>query len=114
MKLFSMLCGALSANPLMNYMVADELGLDTTEKMVFLMQDNFFGGNTYQQEPMNALLPLLLLKDDDTTTQTQTETDKDNSKLMMLMLMQNPSCKYFSNSKYFPVLEHYLSLYGPS
>lgn len=93
-----MLCGALSANPLMNYMVADQLGFDKTEKMVFLMQDNMFGGNTYQQEPMNALLPLLLLKDDKTTTAAQPAqaqaTKKDNSKLMMLMLMQNPSCKY--------------------
>ena len=95
MKLFSMLCGALSANPLMNYMIADEIGLDSTEKMVFLMQDNFFGGNAYQQEPMNALLPLLLLKDDnDAAADATADTKDDNSKLMMLMLMQNPSCKY--------------------
>ena len=94
MKLFSMLCGALSANPLMNYMIADEIGLDSTEKMVFLMQDNFFGGNTYQQEPMNALLPLLLLKDDKDAADPAADAKDDNSKLMMLMLMQNPSCKY--------------------
>ena len=68
MKLFSLLFGAIFANPMMNMLLMDKLigedgDSDSLVKMM-LLSPGLLGGNQAQMEQMNPMLPLLLMNSD--------------------------------------------------
>ena len=69
MKLFSLFCGLISANPMMNFFLMNEVlgGDDSSDTkssddnllMMMMMSPGLLGGNQVQADQMNSLLPLI-------------------------------------------------------
>ena len=87
MKLFSLLFGMIFANPMMNFLLMDQLSnSDDSDSgdsllMMMMMSPGLLGGNQAQAEQMNPLLPLMLMD----------ESGDDNTMMLMMMMMQNPN-----------------------
>ena len=93
MKLFSLFFGFIfsaSANPMMNYLLMNEVfdSEDSSDDssssnedllMMMMMSPGLLGGNQVQADQMNSLLPLMLMDD----------SSDDNSMMLMMMMMQN-------------------------
>ena len=68
MKLFSLLFGAIFANPMMNMLMMDKLmgedGDSNDFMKMMLLSPGLLGGNQAQMDQMNPMLPLLLMDSD--------------------------------------------------
>ena len=68
MKLFSLLFGAIFANPMMNMLMLDKFMGDDSDSgdlmTMMLLSPGLLGGNQAQMEQMNPMLPLLLMDSD--------------------------------------------------
>jgi len=85
MKLFQFFFAFVAANPMLNFLIADQVldgEGDENDSLLKLMllSPGLLGGNPVQAEQMNPILPLLLLDDG---------VDNDNTKALMMMMMMN-------------------------
>ena len=75
MKLFSLLFGAIMANPMMNFLLMDKMlddDSDSTDVMtMMLLSPGLLGQNQQQADQMNPLLPFLLMDSDDSDDNTK-------------------------------------------
>jgi len=85
MKIFGILLGFTMANPMMNFLLMDQLSgedgdSDSLMKML-LFSPGLLGQNEQQGEQMNMLLPMLMMNRGEET---------ENSNMLMMMMMQQP------------------------
>lgn len=85
MKLFSFFFAFVAANPMLNFLIADQVldgeGDENDSLLkIMLLSPGLLGGNPAQAEQMNPILPLLLLDND---------SDSDKTKALMMVMMMN-------------------------
>ena len=82
MKLFGFLIGLVVANPMMNFLLMDQLSedgeSDSLMKML-LFSPGLLGQNQAQGDQMTSLLPFLMMNE-----------NSENSEMLMMMMMQQP------------------------
>ena len=76
MKLFALLFGMIAANPMMNFLLMDQLSEDGDDSLMkmLLFSPGLLGGHQEQSDQMNSLLPFLLMDSD----------GDDNSKVILM------------------------------
>ena len=76
MKLFSFFFAFVAANPMLNFLIADQVldgeGDENDSLLkIMLLSPGLLGGNPAQAEQMNPILPLLLLDNDGDSDKTK-------------------------------------------